>query len=167
MSLALTLYNAATPWLPNRGFFALRRALLRTAGIEVGRDVRIAGGARFYGENIRVGANSWIGPEASIIGTASGPVSIGANVDLGPGVLVTSGTHQVGTSQHRAGAAASAPVAIGNGTWVGARSVILAGARIGDGCVVAGGSVVTAGDYRTDALLAGVPARMVKTYHAD
>ena len=35
------------------------------------------------------------------------------------------------------------PVKIGNDVWIGSNAVILQGVRLGDGCVVAAGAVVT------------------------
>lgn len=54
-------------------------------------------------------------------------------------------------------------VRIGDGTFVGAHSVILPNVEIGRGCVIAAGSVVTRSvpDY---SLAAGSPARIVKTF---
>ena len=49
------------------------------------------------------------------------------------------------------------PVSIGNDVWIGAHSVVLSGVTIGDGAVVAAGSVVSR-DVRPYAIVAGVPA---------
>lgn len=56
-----------------------------------------------------------------------------------------------------------APVTIGDDVWIGANATILKGARIGDGCVVATGAVVTKGDYPARSILAGSPAKVVKS----
>lgn len=53
-------------------------------------------------------------------------------------------------------------IVIGNDVWIGQRAIILAGVRIGDGCVIGAGSVVVRGDYPPYSLLAGVPARIVR-----
>ena len=55
------------------------------------------------------------------------------------------------------------PITIGDDVWLGANVTVLKGARIGDGCVVATGSVVTAGEYPARSVLAGAPARVIKT----
>jgi acetyltransferase-like isoleucine patch superfamily enzyme len=55
------------------------------------------------------------------------------------------------------------PVEIGDDVWIGANCTILKGARIGSGCVVASGAVVLSGVYPERSLLAGNPARAVKT----
>ncbi|MEK7389359.1 MAG: acyltransferase [Elusimicrobiota bacterium] len=54
-------------------------------------------------------------------------------------------------------------VEIGDDVWAGANCTILKGARIGHGCIVAAGAVVLAGDYPARSILAGNPARVVKT----
>ena len=52
-------------------------------------------------------------------------------------------------------------VHIGKNVWIGARVLILKGITIGDGAVVAAGSVVTR-DVPAKALVAGNPARIIK-----
>jgi acetyltransferase-like isoleucine patch superfamily enzyme len=54
-------------------------------------------------------------------------------------------------------------VEIGDDVWVGANATILKGARIGSGCIVASGAVVLAGSYAERSIIAGNPARVVKT----
>jgi len=58
---------------------------------------------------------------------------------------------------------ASAPITIGDDVWIGAHAIILKGVVLGDGCVVAAGAVVTRGDYAPGSILAGNPAKIVKT----
>ena len=53
------------------------------------------------------------------------------------------------------------PVQINNDVWIGTRVTVLKGVTIGDGAVVAAGSVVTK-DVPPYSLVAGVPARVVK-----
>lgn len=55
----------------------------------------------------------------------------------------------------------SAPITIGNHVWIGAKATILKGVTIGDGAVVAAGSVVTS-DIPAHCLCAGVPARVIR-----
>ncbi len=57
----------------------------------------------------------------------------------------------------------SLPIRIGNSVWIGANVSILKGAQIGDGCIIAANAVVTEGIYPPNCLLAGVPAKVVKT----
>ncbi|MCC7440249.1 MAG: acyltransferase [Bdellovibrionales bacterium] len=56
-----------------------------------------------------------------------------------------------------------AEVVIGDDVWVGANCTILKGARIGNGCIVGTGSVVSRGEYPDRSIIAGNPAKIVKT----
>ena len=53
-------------------------------------------------------------------------------------------------------------IEIGDDVWIGANVSILKGAHIGSGCIIATGSVVTAGDYPPQSLVAGNPAKIIK-----
>ena len=55
-----------------------------------------------------------------------------------------------------------APVRIGAGTWLGARSMVMPGVTIGKRVLVAAGAVVTR-DVPDDVLVAGNPARVVRS----
>ena len=56
----------------------------------------------------------------------------------------------------------SGHVEIGNDVWVGDRTVIMPGVKIGDGAIVAAGAVVTK-DVPPYAIVGGVPARVINT----
>lgn len=53
-------------------------------------------------------------------------------------------------------------VLIGSRTWLARESLVLKGSQIGDGCVVGAGSIVS-GSYEDSSLIAGSPARVIKT----
>jgi len=55
-----------------------------------------------------------------------------------------------------------APVRLGANVWVGRSATILPGVSIGDHSVIAAGSIVT-GDVPARTLMAGVPARPIRT----
>ena len=57
-------------------------------------------------------------------------------------------------------------IAVGNDVWIGAKAVILSGVTIGDGAVVAAGSVVTR-DVPPYAIVGGNPARIIKYRFSD
>jgi len=56
---------------------------------------------------------------------------------------------------------AAADVIIGDHVWLGLRSMIMKGAKIGDGAVVAAGAILS-GSAPDHAIMAGVPARVVR-----
>ncbi|TAM70043.1 MAG: acyltransferase [Microbacteriaceae bacterium] len=84
--------------------------------------------------------------------------TIGSDCSIGYRVMFVTASHDPGDAHRRAGAATSAPIAVGDGTWLGARVVVLPGVTIGPGCVIAAGSVVVA-DCEPNALYAGSPAK--------
>lgn len=55
----------------------------------------------------------------------------------------------------------AASITVGDHVWIGARSVILQGVTIGEGAVIAAGSVVTK-DVPPYTVAAGTPARIIK-----
>jgi len=81
-------------------------------------------------------------------------ISIGENTIIGYNATILS--HEFLPREDRLG-----KVEIGSWVLVGANATILPGVRIGDGAVVAAGAVVTQ-DVPSGALVAGVPARVVK-----
>lgn len=57
---------------------------------------------------------------------------------------------------------AAQEIEIGDHVWVGLRSVILKGVKIGNGAIIAAGSLVNR-DVPPNSLAAGVPAKIIKT----
>ena len=55
----------------------------------------------------------------------------------------------------------TAPIVIGNDVWLGTGVVITKGVNIGDGAVVAAGSVVTK-DIPPNTIFGGVPAKFIR-----
>jgi len=54
----------------------------------------------------------------------------------------------------------SQPIQIGNDVWIGAQAAILSGVSIGDGAIVATGSVVRE-DVAPYSIVGGVPAKVI------
>jgi acetyltransferase-like isoleucine patch superfamily enzyme len=87
--------------------------------------------------------------EYAYVGTGSiiGPnVSIGAYTMLGPRVMCLGDDHRYdlpGVPIIFSGRPAVRPTMIGRDVWIGAQSIILSGVEIGDGAIVAAGSVVS------------------------
>lgn len=60
----------------------------------------------------------------------------------------------------------AATIFIGNDVWVGSGAIFSRGVTVGDGAIIAARSVVTK-DVPADAIVAGVPARIVRMRHSD
>jgi maltose O-acetyltransferase len=133
-----------------------RVPLLRAAGIAIGPGSTIGPGCRLIGEHITVGADVFVNSNCVLDGDAE-DIDIGDRCALGPGVMLLTTGHTIGIPAQRAGTQHYEPVRIGAGAWLGARSVVLGGVTIGEGCVIAAGSVVTR-DCEANGLYAGVPA---------
>lgn len=87
--------------------------------------------------------------------------SIADNVFLGPFVRLITDGHVMGSASKRAGQNQTSPIVIGNGVWIGASSAVLGGVTIGDGAMIAAGSLVNK-NVPSNALVAGVPAKMIR-----
>lgn len=85
-------------------------------------------------------------------------ISIGNDVRIGPGTRLLAAGHDVTEPSFQE---TGGSIRIGNGCWIGAAALILAGVELGDGCVVAAGSVVTHA-VPANAVVAGVPARVIR-----
>ncbi len=94
-----------------------------------------------------------------------GPVVLEDNVTIAMDVMFAAISHLVGDSNKRAGKETVDKITVGCGTWIGTRAVILPGVKIGKGCVIAAGSVVTE-NCEDNGLYAGVPAVLKKKLDA-
>jgi maltose O-acetyltransferase len=154
------LLNLLLWTLPPSRFFPIRRLCLKLAQVDIGESVSVCGRGWIYGRGkLSIGDNTWFSPGVIFYTHLEAPIVFGNNCDIGPGVEFITGGHTIGNSSRRAGEGSAKPITIGNGTWIGARSIVLGGVNIGEGCVIAAGSVVTQNVPR-NSLVAGVPARI-------
>ncbi len=88
-------------------------------------------------------------------------VTIGRRVGMGHHTVIVTSAHDIGGPKERRGPIRPAPVKIGDGVWIGARSTILSGVTIGNGAVIAAGALVTR-DVPSHTVVAGLPAKVVR-----
>ncbi|MCK6406648.1 MAG: acyltransferase [Rhodocyclaceae bacterium] len=139
----------------------------------------IGGGNICIGDNFRsMGCNYLYANEGAItigdnmsmntnvqIGASSGRITIGNNVLIGPNVVMRAADHGIAMGvpirlqQHVGGA-----IVVEDDVWIGANVVILRDVKLGQGCVVAAGAVVTK-DVEPYAIVGGVPARKISSRH--
>jgi acetyltransferase-like isoleucine patch superfamily enzyme len=85
-------------------------------------------------------------------------IKIGENVAIAEDVIIRdSDNHPVNNGHENI----SKPIVIGDKVWIGMRATILKGVTIGDGAIIAAGSVVTK-DVAPGTLVGGVPAKLIK-----
>ncbi|MBV9463225.1 MAG: acyltransferase [Verrucomicrobiae bacterium] len=113
------------------------------------------------GVRIRIGNRNYFNRNFMI--DACGLVEIGDENMFGPDVYITDSNHQVkpGVSAQEL-PMTRGRVKIGSRCWIGAKAIILKDVALGDGCVVGAGAVVTK-SFPAGSVIAGVPARLLKS----
>ena len=71
------------------------------------------------------------------------------------------GTHEIGTVKRRASTGITKEIHVGDGTWIGADSVIMPGVTIGKGCIIGTGSLVIE-DCEDNYIYVGRPAKKLR-----
>ena len=147
--------------LPRGNFIKVRTYMIKLSGINMGKNVRIAG--KFYASNnnIHIGNNVWIGYDFNAYFNPTNKITIGNNVDIAPQVTFCCGSHEIGDEYHRAGKGYSRDIYVGDGCWICIKSIIMGGSNLESGCIVAGNSFVK-GNFKKNILLGGNPASLIK-----
>jgi maltose O-acetyltransferase len=158
--LALKIIGFLPPYTFNR----TRMHLLRLVGVDIGDDTVICGrlgiaGSREAERRLVIGADCMINDGCRF--DTGAPITVGDDVYFGHEVTVLTTTHEIGPHERRCQGSRAESVAIGAGTWIGTRALILPGVQIGAGCVVAAGAVVTE-SVPPDTMVGGVPARVLR-----
>ena len=110
------------------------------------------------GKNIHLGRRVFINSGCKF--QDQGGIFIGDDVLVGHNCVIATLNHA--EAPERRGDMVPRPVRIGNRVWIGANATILPGVTVGDGVIIAAGAVVTK-DVAPRAVVAGVPARVMKT----
>ncbi len=162
MSQMLYLANAFVRLLPPSRCFALKARIWKSCGLDVHPNARIVSSASFWGSDISIGEDTFIGHDVYIAGSSEGPVKIGSNVDIAPRTNVLTGTHEIDmVGKHSAGRGYCLPISIEDGVWVGAGCNIVGGVTIGNKSVIGAGSVVV-NDIPPYCLAVGIPCRPIR-----
>ena len=114
----------------------------RGARLKIGSDFGMTGGSLVCDERITIGDRVWVGANAVIADTDFHPL----DPDL---------------RRARPLAAKTAAIAIGDDVFIGMHALILKGVHIGEGAVIAAGSVVSR-DVPPRSLAAGSPAQIIR-----
>ncbi|GIP70909.1 sugar O-acetyltransferase [Lactiplantibacillus pentosus] len=111
-----------------------------------------------YGRNLRLGKRVYINDNVQI--TDLGGISLADDVLIGPGAMLLSVNHPLDPVKRRA--VVVEPIKVERNAWIGAGAKILAGVTIGENAVVGAGAVVTK-SVPANTVVAGVPAKVIKT----
>lgn len=127
-----------------------------------GENTQIMRGVEIiHPNNVCIGRDVYIGKNCSLYGYES--ISIGNNTLIARDTIFLTRSHifsQRGTPIRQQGYS-SAPITIGDDVWIGARATILPGVTIGNGSVVAAGSIVNK-SVPEFTVVGGVPAKVIK-----
>ncbi|MFY7813820.1 MAG: acyltransferase [Chryseobacterium taeanense] len=143
---------------------------LAKEGIEFGENVSIGAFSRIIvstsfnniGEKIKIGNNVGIGEFAYLGG--SGGLEIGDECIVGQYLSCHPENHNyedLETSIRHQGVNRKG-IKIGKNCWIGSKVTILDGVEIGNGCILAAGSVITK-SFPDNSIIGGVPAKLLKT----
>ncbi|WP_413111945.1 acyltransferase [Thaumasiovibrio sp. DFM-14] len=115
-----------------------------------------------YSKNVQLGEGSRINSNVFIHG--QGHVEIGRNVTISHGATILSTGYCLDdwANNQKNKMHVHGKVTIADNVWIGANVTIVSGVNISKGVVVGAGSIVTKDLICSNALYAGVPARMIK-----
>lgn len=163
--VAVPLLTVLRTWVLNVVMGNLPIAPLRYAyyrhmcGMKIGTNTQIWTGAKFTGEKIN---EISIGEHCSIpynsFWVVGDRVTIGDHVVFGHYVDLYASDHD---PDDPAFPRRNAPITIHDWAWIGSRVMIMKGVTIGEGAVVAAGSLVTK-DVAPYTIVAGRPARFMR-----
>lgn len=143
----------------------LRADLVKQAFGKTGKNVYVETSLSYdYGFNIHVGENFYMNFNGTFLDTC--PVTIGDNCMFGPSVQIYTAVHPLNPTERNSGLEYGKPVTIGDNAWFGGGAIILPGVTLGNNVVVGSGAVVTK-SFGDNVVLAGNPAKIIKTIEVD
>ncbi|WP_228530281.1 sugar O-acetyltransferase [Tamlana sp. I1] len=113
-----------------------------------------------YGSNIKAGKNLFMNFSCCILDVAE--VTIGDNCMFGPHVQIYTATHPLEFKARNSGKEYAKPITIGDNVWIGGNATICPGVSLGNNVVVGSGAVVTK-SFPDNVVIAGNPAKIIKT----
>lgn len=151
-----------TFFLPEIPLFQRLRGALYAIGMKkCGRRFRVSFNVVInHLETLEVADNVYLA--CGVVITGAGRLVIGSDVLVGPNVVVATSKHVFNGTNFLSGYE-HGQVVIEVGSWIGANASLLMGTHIGASSVVGAGAIVNASFKETKVLIAGNPARVVKS----
>ena len=143
----------------------LRNFFYRLFGMKIGSKSTIHMMARIYDpRHIKIGEGTLVGEKATLDGrkqlpNSNGGLEIGNHVDIASEVMIWTSQHDIHSENMKT---IEEKVVIGDYTFIGPRTIILPGVKVGKGAIIAAGSVVTK-DVPPATIVAGTPAKEIGT----
>lgn len=139
----------------------LRYQLLKETFGRTGKKIYMEPVINFdYGYNIFVGENFYANFNCTFLDVST--IEIGDNCMFAPNVQLYTATHPLHPVKRNSGLEYAKPIKIGNNVWLGGGVIVTPGVTLGDNVVVGAGSVVTK-SFPDNVVIAGNPARIIKT----
>lgn len=139
----------------------LRSQLLKETFGRTGKKIYMEPVINFdYGYNIFVGENFYANFNCTFLDVST--IEIGDNCMFAPNVQLYTATHPLHPVKRNSGLEYAKPIKIGNNVWLGGGVIVTPGVTLGDNVVVGAGSVVTK-SFPDNVVIAGNPARIIKT----
>ena len=126
-------------------------------------NVKLKNTKLFNGCRVSVGDNAYLEIGNSFINLNSN-ICCFDKITIGDGTVIAEDVIIRDSDDHDIlydGYEKTKPITIGNHVWIGLRATILKGVTIGDGAIIAAGSVVTK-DVPPKTMVGGVPAKVIK-----
>ena len=114
--------------------------------------------------NVKVGRNTWIGPNTILDGT--GGLTIGDNCSISAGVHIYSHNTVKWAVSGGQSSYEYKETSIGNCCFIGPQAIIQNGVRIGDHCIIAANSFVNT-DVANHTIIGGSPGRILGSVEID
>ena len=121
------------------------------AFIHIGNHVGISGATIYARKGITIGDNTAVGGNVKILDNDFHPID-----------WETRNRYLLAPHGGDADAVPASEIVIGKNCMIGCNAIILKGTVLGDGCVVGAGAVVS-GKFEADSVIAGNPAKVIKT----
>ncbi|EGP5003241.1 chorismate mutase [Enterococcus faecium] len=139
----------------------LRPQLLKETFGRTGKKIYMEPVINFdYGYNIFVGENFYANFNCTFLDVST--IEIGDNCMFAPNVQLYTATHPLHPVKRNSGLEYAKPIKIGDNVWLGGGVIVTPGVTLGNNVVVGAGSVVTK-SFPDNVVIAGNPARIIKT----
>jgi acetyltransferase-like isoleucine patch superfamily enzyme len=135
--------------------------LLRSKLASVGSNVEFFSDLQVHSaESVVIGDWIYIGPGCQFFGR--GGINIADHVIIGPQVIIMTSMHNYKNSRMIPYDEIEllSSVTIGEACWIGFNAMLMPGVKLGKGCIVGAGSVVTK-SFPDGSILAGNPAKII------